>query len=513
MTYLDHAKRDIQGFITSGYGHTYHAAYLFLRITQVEQAKNWLKVITPQILTAESWRNNARPFATSDQPKPPKVYPERILNIAFSFEGLAALNLSDTVLRTFPPELQQGISASSRSLLLGDVESSAPENWNVGNPAANPFHIMLLLHAGMAVEAGATIRDFVDDLVATLNGVEVVHTEWGYRRDDDKEHFGFRDGIAQPKITGINMVDRSGKPYADSVATGEFILGYLNGYNLYPSVPAVPRNEDPHDILPPLNNPRHVHPLYQMSQLKDLGANGSYIVYRKMRQDVLTFWKFIAEETERLDGVVTIDRMLWLASKMVGRYPNGDPLVSDANKLVHNDDFLYADTDSEGAHCPFGSHIRRTNPRDTLHPLSTDDSLATVAKHRILRRGRLYGASLFDLGLFDNENTKSQLELLLNLEDDKVNRGLHFICVNTNIQRQFEFIQNTWSNNPNFNGLYQNKDAIIGDNGQAIQAPSYMHIPDTPVRVRTKALPRFVTVLDGAYLFMPSITSMTFLST
>ena len=512
MTYLDHTKRDIQGFITSGFGHTYHAAYLFLRIRQVEEAKNWLKSIVPQILTAESWRNNAQPLA-SDEGKPPKNYPEHILNIAFTFEGLAALNLSDAVLRTFPPELQQGISANSRALLLGDTETSAPQNWNVGNPEANPFHIMLLLHAGMDGEGEEVIRQFVDDVLRALRGVELVHTEWAYRRQDDKEHFGFRDGIAQPKIAGINMFDRHGKPIADSVATGEFILGHLNAYNLYPSVPAVPLNEDPHDILPPLNNPRHVHPLYQMSQLKDLGTNGTYIVYRKMRQDVVTFWKFIASETERMDGNVSIDRMIWLASKMVGRYPNGEPLVAEPSQLSDHDDFLYADTDSEGVHCPFGSHIRRTNPRDTLHPLNEKDSLATVTKHRILRRGRLYGEPLFDLSLLNSTLTQSLLDNLLNLEDDGQERGLHFICVNASIQRQFEFIQNNWSNNPSFNGLYQNKDALTGDNGHPNQAPSYMHIPNTPVRIRTSALPRFVTVLDGAYLFMPSITALHFLST
>jgi hypothetical protein len=85
--------------------------------------------------------------------------------------------------------------------------------------------------------------------------------------------------------------------------------------------------------------------------------------------------------------------------------------------------------------------------------------------------------------------------------------------VNANIQRQFEFIQDSWSNNPDFNQMYQNKDPIIGDNAHPKQSPSHMSIPASPVRIHTTQLPRFVTVLGGAYLFMPSKTVLRFLAT
>ena len=77
---------------------------------------------------------------------------------------------------------------------------------------------------------------------------------------------------------------------------------------------------------------------------------------------------------------------------------------------------------------------------------------------------------------------------------------------------QFEFIQDSWVNNPHFNAMYQNKDPLIGDNGTSYQNPSYMHIPYAPVRIRTSPLPRFVDVLGGAYLFLPSITALKFLA-
>ena len=40
-------------------------------------------------------------------------------------------------------------------------------------------------------------------------------------------------------------------------------------------------------------------------------------------------------------------------------------------------------------------------------------------------------------------------------------RGLHFICLNGNIARQFEFVNNTWLNSPKFAGLYDDADPLV----------------------------------------------------
>jgi hypothetical protein len=75
--------------------------------------------------------------------------------------------------------------------------------------------------------------------------------------------------------------------------------------------------------------------------------------------------------------------------------------------------------------------------------------------------------------------------------------------------RQFEFIQQSWLNNPKFNGLYDERDPLSsviagGDAMLTIQAK--------PVRVRLHGLPRFVTVRGGAYFFLPSIRALKFLA-
>ncbi len=120
----------------------------------------------------------------------------------------------------------------------------------------------------------------------------------------------------------------------NGVRTGEFILGYLNEYGFYPVSPVVPAGDDPTGIFLPSANPFHTSAGY-----RDLGMNGSYLVYRKLAQDVASFWGFLQSESIRLNGILNPQFMVWLATKMVGRWPSGAPLILTPNhdmpELVH----------------------------------------------------------------------------------------------------------------------------------------------------------------------------------
>jgi deferrochelatase/peroxidase EfeB len=92
---------------------------------------------------------------------------------------------------------------------------------------------------------------------------------------------------------------------------------------------------------------------------------------------------------------------------------------------------------------------------------------------------------------------------------DPAERGLHFICLNANIARQFEFVQFTWLNNPKFDGLYDDADPLVG--------PSHPRggtftIQSEELRERF-AVPRFVSVRGGAYFFMPGLAATRYLAT
>jgi deferrochelatase/peroxidase EfeB len=207
--------------------------------------------------------------------------------------------------------------------------------------------------------------------------------------------------------------------------------------------------------------------------------------------------------------------MVWLAAKMVGRWPSGAPLTlapdRDDPAVRDADDFLYAEADARGRGCPFGAHIRRTNPRDLLRPAGPAESLHMTARHRILRRGRPYGEPLFPLEVLDRPEDREALQAIVGLRDDQRPRGLHFVCVNASIKSQFEFIQQSWANNPHFHGLTDNRDPLVGNNGQPGDRSS-MLVPGEGLDLRTAPLPRFVTVRGGAYLFMPGRRALEFLA-
>jgi len=486
-------KGDIQGFITSAFGHLPSSAYLFLEIGDRAQAQKWLKELHPHLTVAASWRS---------MPGAPKLKPERTLNIAFTYSGLRALGMSEAVLHTFPAEFCDGMASTERSRILGDTGESAPALWELGGPQNAMIHVVLILNAQTRTDLDTWCGELRQSLQDMHGGV-VEHessAQFGTRPEHGREPFGFFDGIAQPQIEGIK-----GK----GVRTGEFILGYPNEYGFHPLSPVVPAADDPNHILPESANPYH-----KSSGYRDLGINGTFIVYRKLEQDVASFWRFLQNESLRLKSEVDPGFMVWLAAKMVGRWPSGAPLVLAPDRdqpVLRRDDFLYAKGDPHGLACPFGAHIRRTNPRDQIGPAGQIESLHMSARHRILRRGKPYGPPLFDPTVLTRLEQPSALQAILDLQDDGQPHGLHFLCANASIKSQFEFIQQAWANNPSFSGLANNRDPLIGDN-DPLTAPGGMLIPGSRSTLRTAPLPRFVTVRGGAYLFMPGMTTIRYLA-
>src|SRR5262245_1042205 len=113
------ARRDIQGFIASGYGHLTVAVYLFIRITDSVAARAWIGSLIETIATSAPWPKDASGET---------IKPSATVNVAFTSDGLRACGLPQSIICTFPAEFQEGIASPSRSKILGDTEESAPRS-------------------------------------------------------------------------------------------------------------------------------------------------------------------------------------------------------------------------------------------------------------------------------------------------------------------------------------------------------------------------------------------------
>ena len=469
--------RDIQGFLLKGYGRMRSSRYYLLKIEDKDLAKKWIDQVSNDISDGEH-----HPQTTS-------------LNIAFTHPGLSALGMAPENLRNFAREFREGLDTEHRNRMLGDEGTSSPANWrwgskkNEGNFNEQHIHIML-----MVFTADQTIlASYCAELEAAFLslGLSIVVPLDGQLLDDNKIHIGFRDGISQPVIAGTDHVTHPN----NTVATGEFILGYKNEYGVYSDSPFITIQQGDIGLLP-----------YDAggSGLKDLGHNGSYLVYRQMEECVDLFWKYMNEKTKAADGTLNEAESIKLASKMVGRWPSGAPLVkypdADPGGLSDDDDFGYQPDDALGQKCPFGSHMRRSNPRNAFEDNKEKQSLKLTNKHRIIRRGRSYGEPL--IATPTNHHANEEI-------------GLHFMCFNTDISNQFEFIMHTWSNFPRFQNLYDDPDPLIGvsdaEGHEKIQQNFTMQ--GCPVNKTVTDLQRFVNIKGGAYFFFPSLSAIKYLAT
>ena len=441
---------DIQGLVARGYGDLTSATFLLGRIEDGAAARTWLVGIA-DILTAASQRPEGR-----------------AVNVAFTSHGLRRLGLTESTVGLFSNEFVDGMTTPHRSMTLGDVGQDAPEHWSWGGPSA-PVDFVLLLYATDGAELAA-LR--AEPALAFPPGVQLV-SELATSNLRGHEPFGFRDGISQPLIEGLSKKG----PAATTLKFGEFVLGYPNEYG-------------------------RLTDLALLDRAPEVGRNGSYVVFRQLRQDVRGFWRFLDDAARHPDGTPDPERRLRLAAKLVGRWPGGASLTlspdQDDPALSEENDFRYHDLDRRGERCPIGAHVRRANPRDSLDPKpGTDKSLELNRRHRLLRRGREYGQQL------------TPHEALGDAPPSEQERGLHFICLNANISRQFEFVQGTWLNSPKFAGLYDDSDPLVG--------PSEPYggtftVQSDPVRERLTDVPRFISVRGGAYFFLPGLSTVRHLA-
>ena len=474
-------KPDVQGLVARGFGRLRAARYLLLTIVDPAAARAYLLGLL----------DAGKIASADDDPR------DSTMQVALTWPGMIALGLPGAAAASFPRELKEGMGDPQRAEVLGDQNANAPASWEWGAPGKPPVHLMLMIYGKDDTVLDARVAAEKQAFDGAMQpAAEDRRTNW---LEPDKEHFGFRDGISMAAPAGLRDEPSSkAKSTAPKryVATGEFLLGYRNEYDHY----------SPSPVVAPADDPQHLLPETRDGAARDLGKNGTYLVYRQLAQHVGAFWEYMRRES-REPAPTPAESAIALAAKMVGRWPDGRALVPLRRPDSHENDFDYWDEDREGTGCPFGSHIRRTNPRDQL-PVDhgQGDSREMVAKHQILRRGRTYGDPL-----------EKDLDIvkMMEMPDDGAPRGLHFICLVGHIHRQFEFMQNAWVKSPTFAGLTADADPLLGPRNTSPHPnpDDEFTCPADPVRRKYKRLPRFTTLVGGAYFFLPGLRALRYLAT
>lgn len=431
MTRIDRA--DMQGNILEGYNFD-HVEHVFASFVP-GRARHALARLRDELTPCPHGRERSQ-AAT--------------LNVGLTHAGLRALGLNEAWLGSFPEAYRKGMLA--RAPELGDDVNDYDKEWR------RPVHVWLWVHA----RERATLTDKVQALRDRLDG-DIEHvfcvegTRLRNREHQPIEHFGFRDGISQPDILGSLKAARPGdgtpadNGHWRAIATGELLLGHVDETGAVASASSPP----------------------------ELSNNGTFAVFRKLEQDVCKFERYLREQAHKLK----LSDWHWLAERMVGRRVDGSALVQPgAMPEEQLNNFTFA-RDAQGRGCPFGSHIRRANPR------GSEGFPDSFARHRIVRRSVTYGTP------FDPDQP-----------DDKSQRGILFVALNADIERQFEFLQRLYMNDGGAPRQGHDNDPLVGPHSAHFVIPG-----DAEQRRKTlicTQLPSFVTCRGGEYFMLPGRSAL-----
>jgi Dyp-type peroxidase family len=449
MTDID--VSDIQGFALKGYNFPY-ARYLLLELSHPIAARSFVDQILRYLTTGERW--DEKPINT--------------VNIAFTYGGLVKLELPEPTLLSFPVEFQQGMKA--RRQILYDTGKNGPANWDLVWREGN-VHVWLAVNA-QTMEALEERCTLLLRIIEQTGGAKLLQAQDACAifiddKQTSKEHFGYTDGFGNPDFKGAEResVPGQGKLGKDGtwepLATGEFLLGYADEAGELPVAP-----------IPHL-----------------LARNGTFMVYRKMHQNVATFRSYLEEKGRLYPGGKEK-----LASKFIGRWRDGTPVELSPDhpdpKIVadqqRNTNFTYG-KDLSGLRCPVGAHIRRGNPRDAF---GFNGEL--VNRRRIMRRGLPYGK-------YVPEGQPVR---------DEDEHGIIFMALNASLFRQFEFVQQEWIEYGNDLHQGNDKDLVIGNHeGKGKCVIEGTADPRNPPFICAH-LPNFVELRGGDYFFMPGLTAL-----
>jgi len=516
---------EIQGDSLAGFRKD-HVSLLFLSFNakRIAGVKTWLRQMVPRLATLNAVaqfndsfrmaRRALRPLAPMALKPPEPNLSATWINIAFTAEGIRKL-LGKTAVNDFDEAFRAG--ALARAAVIGDPTNGSdgsPSTWVVGGPKRVP-DAMLNVAADDERSLKTMVRELRKNMRDLGGAVRVIYEDVGNAKlapVTGHEHFGFKDGVSQPGVRGMldtptnplltpRLIAESdplsrvfASPGVPLIQPGEFVLGY-------------PR-QDP-------NSPNRVQPEEATRSEPEWARDGSYVVYRRLRQDVAAFERFVehgsASLTRQGFSGITAENF---GAMCVGRWKDGSPMAraplapdpdiardrraaqsfffaKDTRPVVWRnpdrepDKFPAATMDGDGQRCPISAHIRKVNPRDEGTDIGQG---ARTFRRRIIRRGVTFGPSY--------------------KKDPKAERGLLFICYQASISDQFEFLWRVWSNGFNTPRADSGIDPILGQNGNGDPSARVANFVQGATHGKVEIPERFVISTGAAYLFAPSISAI-----
>jgi cytochrome P450/deferrochelatase/peroxidase EfeB len=463
-TPVDVDRGDVQANVLRGIAvrHAWHGAF---RGGATGRARNFVAELVDG--------SNGAPQVTSDAPWVEGSRPAYALTLGFTYAGLLAMGIGEqdrAALELAHASFVAGPDGIQTATANGDVDASSPDYWQLGGP--HPVDIVVSVYGDEEGEVSKWSEAVMAR--ARAHQLSVVGKPWlAHALLDERYpghhfvHFGYADGLSQPQLAihGTRKRSTDSQPLAN---VGEILLGAQ-----YPNVYG---GRDSLGGLSP-----------------QLAQNATFAAFRIMEQDVVEFEALLEEAA--IKHRVPAE---WIAAKLMGRWRDGTPVSIAPGEQppkvpAPENDFDYLPTDehkgtpddSAGRHCPIGAHIRRMNPRSSI-------VAGRSHSRRLLRRGMPYGPKFDPKGPSDGQA-----------------RGLIGVFLCADLNRQFEFILRQWAQGDRATaGLVGQQDPLLG--AQTLAAE--YRIPRAAGGDIVLKMPRLLTTVGSAYLFMPGIAGLKYLS-